>query len=220
MLIKNRRMLSHKKSNLLWLSIAIFSVGIHFEEVHHVQRSFPIQNQAKLRPNCTGGFIEKNWENSVWLKSYFMVCASSIHAPSNRFRADRSIRLSQINPARSVQSPNSRVNSEDGCKRRLFKKVKLALLSQFLILWGFEKLVGIVLRIRFIWRCFGTLGHHLGFKYFLESKQTVSFLPLFLPPSLSPSLPPFLHSFFPPFSLFSFLLSFLLVFVHLVVLVV
>ena len=55
MRIKNPATLSHKESNTLWLSVAGFFVGIDFEVVNFVERSVPIQNLAKSRPNFTGG---------------------------------------------------------------------------------------------------------------------------------------------------------------------
>ena len=55
MRIKNPATLSHKESNTLWLSVAGFFVSIDFGVEHFVERSVPIQNLAKSRPNFTGG---------------------------------------------------------------------------------------------------------------------------------------------------------------------
>ena len=55
--IKTPAVLSHKESNTLWLSVAGFFVGIDFQVVSHVQRSLPIQNLAKPRPDYTRGVV-------------------------------------------------------------------------------------------------------------------------------------------------------------------
>ena len=68
MLIKNPATLDTiKRFDSLLSDVANYFVDIDVLVVNHVQRSFPIQNLAKLRPDCNRGFIEKN-EKSVWLK--------------------------------------------------------------------------------------------------------------------------------------------------------
>ena len=53
--IKNPALLLNKEFDSLLSDVAGFFVGIDFEVVKRVQRSVPIQNLAKSRPNFTGG---------------------------------------------------------------------------------------------------------------------------------------------------------------------
>ena len=124
MLIKNQAILLHKKIDSLCSSVNGFFVGINLLVVNHDQRSFSRQNLAKLRLNCICGFTKQNWEK--WLT---WTLFHSMHNKHTRlvyfFQEKCFIRLAQINPARSDQSLNSRVNSEDGRKSRLLKKRSL-----------------------------------------------------------------------------------------------
>ena len=57
MRIKNPSFLLNTEFDSLLSRKAGFFVGIDFEVVNFVERSVPIQNLAKSRPNFTGGFM-------------------------------------------------------------------------------------------------------------------------------------------------------------------